>query len=481
MGRGIAELAARSGLAVSLHDAIPGAAAKAIATIGEALQRDAEKGRLTHDQAATIQAAVREGSLDTVAASDLVIEAIVENLDAKRALFREIAATARRDAILATNTSSLSVAAIAEAVPDPSRFAGLHFFNPPTRMRIVEIVRAPGTAPATVAKLEVVAARLGQRAFIVGDTPGFLVNHIGRGYSGEALRMLDEGIAPPQTLDRIARGALHFRMGPFELLDLTGIDITAAVTEQVWRGFGEEPRFRLAPIAKARVAAGLLGRKSSRGFYQYDASGKPLTLPELPPDAAPAKLRLAGVPDDLRETLGALLPSGLATDDLSAAAVVLPIGTSVTAKAEHLDLDPKRAVGIDPLFTGLVTLAPTDRTDPALLAAAAASYAAGGREVAIVRDGPGMPAQRIATMMVLIACDAVARGIGTPADIDDAAKRALGYPLGPLELGDAVGPLRVTEIAAGLFDLTGDPRWRPSHWLIERVRTGRRLADASQN
>jgi 3-hydroxybutyryl-CoA dehydrogenase len=477
MGRGIAELAARNGFAVRLHDAVDGAVSGAVAAIDANLARDVEKGRLDAAAAEAILSRILPSSLDDVAGADLVIEAIAEDLGAKQALFREIGRLARPEAILATNTSSLSVARIGEAVRDPGRFAGLHFFNPPTRMRVVEIVRGPRTREATVLALQAVAARLGQRAFLVPDTPGFLVNHIGRGYAGEALRLLDEGIATPEDIDRIARGALGFRMGPFELLDLTGLDVSAEVTRQIWRGFGEEPRFRLAPVAERRVAAGLLGRKSGRGFYEYGADGKPRMTPPLKAaaEAAPSAVRLVGLADDLRARICRLFPPKLVTDDPDAIALVGPIGTSVAAEARRLGLDPACTAGIDPLFTGIATVA---APDPAVAGAVAAALRAAGCQAVVAKDGPGLPAQRIAAMIVLIACDAVDRGIAAPADIDEAARLALAYPRGPLELGDAIAPARVAAIAAGLHALTGDARWRPSAWLDARVTAGRPLAQS---
>jgi 3-hydroxybutyryl-CoA dehydrogenase len=295
MGRGIAELAARQGFTARLNDVRDGAAGAALASIAGALDRDVEKGRLARADADAIRARIAAASLPDTARCDLVVEAIVEDLSAKQALLAAIEAEAAPDAILATNTSSLSVARIGENLRDPGRFAGLHFFNPPTRMRVVEIVRGPATADGTIAALRTAARRLGQRAFLVGDTPGFLVNHLGRGYVGEALRILDEGAAIPAELDAIARNALGFRMGPCELLDLTGLDVSAEVTRQVWHGFDEEPRFRLAPIAEARVAAGLLGRKSGRGFYEYGPDGRVLTA-AAPIATAAAVPDLATVP-----------------------------------------------------------------------------------------------------------------------------------------------------------------------------------------
>jgi 3-hydroxybutyryl-CoA dehydrogenase len=477
LGRGIAELAARAGYAVTLHDAIAGAAEKALKTIDETLKRDVEKGRLAADQAEAILNNIAATGLDGIAPADLVIEAIVEKLEAKQALFRAIEHLAGPQTILATNTSSLSVAAIAEALADPARFAGLHFFNPPTRMRIVEIVRGAATSEATVAALRTIAAKLGQRAFLVPDTPGFLVNHIGRGYTGEALRMLDEGIATPAILDRIAREALHFKMGPFELLDLTGLDISAEVTEQVWKGFGEEPRFRLAPIGRSRVAAGLLGRKSGKGFYTYGSDGKPMAEAARTGAAEPVKVRLADMTPEARKTISALLPASVMTD-VAAVALVAPAGTSVAAEAARLDLDPQSTIGIDPLFTDLVTLAAPAGTNPAVAEGVAASLRAGGRDAVIVQDGPGMPAQRIVAMMTLIAGDAVARNIGTPEDVDAAAKLALAYPQGPLERADTIGAARIAAIAAGLHALTGDARWRPSEFMSNRITAGRKLAES---
>lgn len=469
MGRGIAELAAREGFAVRLHDARDGGAEAAIAAIEEALRRDVAKGRIDAADAESIRSHLAPATLAETARADLVIEAIVEDLAAKQALFAAIEASARPETVIATNTSSLSVAALARDLRDPGRFAGLHFFNPPTRMRIVEIVRGPATRDATLAALHSLAERLGQHAVLVGDTPGFLVNHLGRGYVGESLRILDEGVATPAALDAIAKGALGFRMGPCELLDLVGLDVSAEVTRQLWRGFDEEPRFRLAPIAEARVAAGLLGRKSGRGFYDYGPDGRSVTPPPEDRGAAPLPVRLVGMAEAVAADVARLFPAALLADDPAAVPVVAPIGTDVASEACRHGLDPATTVGIDPVFTGVVTVAATDE---ARAAGVAAAIRATGREAIAVRDGGGMPAQRIAAMIVLVAAEAARHGIAGPADIDAAARLALAYPRGPLELGDRVGPARIAVIAAGFHALTGDARWRPSPWLDARILEG---------
>ncbi|MCB1499066.1 MAG: 3-hydroxyacyl-CoA dehydrogenase [Bauldia sp.] len=476
MGAGIAELAAREGCPVRLCDASPEALGRALAATRDRLRRDVEKGRLEAAAADAAMARLAPASLAEVAAADVVIEAIVEDLAAKRALFRALEAEAGPGTVLATNTSSLSVSAIAEVLEQPGRLAGLHFFNPPTRMRVVEIVRGAATSDATIAALAELARRLGQHVLHVGDTPGFLVNHLGRGYTGEALRILDEGAATPGAVDAIARGALGFRMGPFELLDLTGLDVSAEVTRQVWQGFGEEPRFRPAPIAGRRVAEGLLGRKTGRGFYAYGADGKIVPEQHQHLDAAPVPVRLLDIAPDRAPDVAGLFPAALLGDDPAAVAVVGPIGTDVATEARRLGLDPLRVVGVDPVFTGLATIA---GVDPALTAGVAASVRSAGREAVIVRDGGGMPAQRIAAMIVLVAADAAGRGLAAPADIDAATRLALSYPRGPLALGDAVGPARIAAIARSFLALTGDPRWRPSAWLDGRIAAGKTLAESS--
>jgi len=476
MGSGIAELAARQGCTVRLHDSRAETLEHAVSAIGARLGRDVDKGRLEAAEADAARARLAPASLAEVAVADIVIEAIVEDLAAKQALLRTIEAVARPDAILATNTSSLSVSGIAEVLDRPGRFAGLHFFNPPTRMRVVEIVRGVATTDATLAALAAFAVTLGQHALHVGDTPGFLVNRLGRGYTGEALRILDEGAATPEAIDAIARGALGFRMGPFELLDLTGLDVSAEVTRQVWKGFDEEPRFRPAPIVERRVAAGLLGRKTGRGFYRYGPDGKVVLEPPWPADAEPVPVRLIGIPADLAGGAAAMFPPALLTKDPSAVPVVGPVGTDVATEARRLGLDPARTVGIDPVFTGVATVAGSDL---GLTGGVAASIRATGRDAVVVGAGAGQPAQRIAVLVVLIACDVASGGIAAPSDIDAATRLALSYPRGPLALGDAVGAARIAAMARGFHALTGDPRWRPSAWLDARVAAGETLADSS--
>src|SRR3989442_659270 len=291
MGRGIAQIAAQAGIRALLHDSRPGAAREAKDSISAQLARLAEKGRLERDAVARAQAnLVIADSREALASCPIVIEAIVEDLEAKRELFRSLEDVVSADCLMASNTSSFSITAIAAACKRPERIAGFHFFNPVPLMKVVEVVDGLLTAPWVGEALAALALRCGHEPVRAKDTPGFIVNHAGRGYGTEALRILGEGIAEFHEVDRILRDCAGFRLGPFELLDLTGLDVSHPVMESIYRQYYEEPRFRPSPLTGQRLNAGLLGRKSGRGFYRHE-NGRQEEIPELPAPAA----RPAGV------------------------------------------------------------------------------------------------------------------------------------------------------------------------------------------
>jgi 3-hydroxybutyryl-CoA dehydrogenase len=270
MGRGIAQIAAQAGFDVALFDVKPGAAAEGKRAIGATLATLAAKQKLSAEDAARATARISVvDELGELSRVDLVIEAIVERLDAKQALFAALEAIVGRACILATNTSSLSVTAIAAACANPERVAGLHFFSPVPLMKLVEVIGGLMTAPQVVERLLAFGAALGHTPVSARDTPGFIVNHAGRGYGTEALRILGEGIADVATIDRVLTDGAGFRMGPFALFDLTGLDVSQPVMESIYHQYYEEPRFRPSPLGAQRLAAGVLGRKSGRGFYDY--------------------------------------------------------------------------------------------------------------------------------------------------------------------------------------------------------------------
>ena len=280
MGRGIAQLFASAGLPVRLYDSNPQTVEQALAFNRELLERAVAKGKLSPEAlAATMQRLLPTHSLDELADCDLLIEAIIEDLGAKQALLAELEKRVAPDAVLASNTSSLSITRIAARCRHPERVAGFHFFNPVTLMRIVEVVHGQRTDESVVRRLSRLAEQAGHFPAVSPDSPGFIVNHAGRAFSTEALRILGEGIASPAQIDRILRDGVGFRMGPFELLDLTGLDVSHAVMESLYQQFYQDPRYTPSPLAAQRVAGGLLGRKSGEGFYRY-RDGQPCVKPK---------------------------------------------------------------------------------------------------------------------------------------------------------------------------------------------------------
>src|SRR5919206_1182241 len=266
MGRGIAQVLAQCGVRTLIYDAQPGAAQRGLDSIAQALARLAEKGRVADPQAITSRLEVVPG-LEAFAPCHVVVEAIVEDLAAKRTLFSELEAIVGAECILASNTSSLSVTAMAAACKRPGRVAGYHFFNPVPVMKIVEVVDGVLTEPWVTDGLTALAQRFGHTPVRCKDTPGFVVNHAGRAFVPESLRILSEGIADPATIDRILVEAAGFRIGPFGLMDLVGLDVSHAVMKSMYQQYFEEPKYRPSFTAEPRVAAGLHGRKTGRGWY----------------------------------------------------------------------------------------------------------------------------------------------------------------------------------------------------------------------
>lgn len=282
MGAGIAQVAAIRGHHVVLADALPAAQQRAIDGIRASLEREVSKGRRTQPDADAIvsrislASGVTEAGLATFAECGLVIEAIVEDLSIKRTLFRALEAVVRDDAILATNTSSLSIAAIGGGCQRAERLVGVHFFNPAPIMPLVEIIPSIATAPDIADAARALMHAWGKTTVVASDTPGFIVNRVARPFYGEAMRMLEEGMADIATIDWAMRELGGFRMGPFELTDFIGHDVNFAVTRSVFDATFNDPRYRPSISQQRLVEAGLLGRKSGRGFYSYaDGAPKP--------------------------------------------------------------------------------------------------------------------------------------------------------------------------------------------------------------
>lgn len=483
MGRGIAQIAAQSGSVVHLMDAQAGAAEKAREAICTQWDRLVEKGRLdaalaTHHKARLLVVS----TLADLAGCDLVIEAIVERLDVKKALFAELESIVSAQAVLASNTSSLSVTAIAATLKHPERFAGYHFFNPVPLMKVVEVIAGLKTSPDVCSSLIQYARQMGHMPVQAQDTPGFIVNHAGRGYGTEALRIVSEGIADFATIDRILRDQAGFKLGPFELMDLTALDVSHPVMESIYHQYYEEDRYRPSVITAQRLAGGILGRKTGEGFYRYEggAAQIPAEPPvpdvvEIPPVwVSPRSARRSELLQ-LLKNLGAQIETGQSPSP-QALTLVAPLGFDITTVAVVERLDPARTVGIDMLIDDAATKRRVLATNPATRSdmrdAAHALFARDGKAVSVIRDSGGFVTQRVVATIVNIASDICQQGICSPKDLETAVTLGLGYPMGPLAMGDRYGPTNVLEVLFNMQTVYGDQRYRPSPWLRRRGAIG---------
>jgi 3-hydroxybutyryl-CoA dehydrogenase len=483
MGRGIAQIAAQAGSQVCLFDAGEGAAQKAAAALADTWDKLVAKGKLTEQAAAQLKSRLQVVTeLKQLAPCQMVVEAVVERLDVKRQIFGDLESIVGPDAVLATNTSSLSVTAIAAQLKRPQRFAGYHFFNPVPLMRVVEVIAGLKTDLAVCEQLSAYARAMGHTPVLAQDTPGFIVNHAGRGYGTEALRVVGENVADFATIDRILKDQMGFRLGPFELMDLTALDVSHPVMESIYHQYFEEARYRPSVITAQRLAGGVVGKKVGEGFYKY-ADGVAQMPPEpavpqmteLPPVWVPAKAARRPELYQLLKDLGARIETGQQPSE-QALILVAPLGMDVTTIAAVERLDATRTVGIDMMLEDAATkrrvLATNPATRPDMRDAAHALFAKDGKAVSVVRDSGGFVTQRVVATIVNIAADICQQAICSPKDLETAVTLGLGYPMGPLAMGNRVGPTNVLEILFNLQTVYGDPRYRPSPWLRRRGALG---------
>jgi 3-hydroxybutyryl-CoA dehydrogenase len=478
MGMGIAQIAAQAGVSVKVFDLREGGAAAGCKKLGETLAKLQERGKLNAEQVAAATALVSPAaSLDEFAGCDVVVEAIIEDLQAKQKLFAQLETIVSEQCILASNTSSLSVTAIAAGLKRPERVAGFHFFNPVPVMKVVEIVDGLLTDSAVSDQLLALGQAMGHTAVRAKDTPGFIVNHAGRGFTTEALRVVQEGICEFHDADRILREVAGFIIGPFELMDITALDVSHPVMESIYRQYYEEPRFRPNPLTRQMLSAGIVGRKVGRGFYRYEG-GQKQGIPEgAAPTTLPASVWLApDVPaalSELVQNLGVPVDTG-ASPRAESLIVVAPIGDDATTCALRLKLDPTRTVGVETLFAldKRRVVMTTPATTPAWRDAAHALFSADGKPVSVIRDSAGLVAQRVVATIVNIACDIAQQRIATPVDIDRAVSLGLNYPFPPLAWGDRIGAATVLTILDRMQAFYGDARYRASPWLKRRAMLG---------
>ena len=440
MGAGIAESAALAGLSAIMVDVQDAALARGRETIEKDLERRVIRGRLSEDQRDEVLGRISAAtSLEACAGVQLVIEAIVENLEIKQKVFSDLEGIVHGDAVLATNTSSLSVARIASATEHPERVVGMHFFNPVPAMRLVEVVAGPATDPSSIHKAMEVTEQLGKTAIEVSDTPGFVVNRVARPFYLEALRLVEVG-GDPEQVDAAIRGA-GFRMGPLQLADLIGMDINLAVSESLYERSYYQPRFRPSPLQRFMVEAGLLGRKTGQGFYKYDGSSSAADEEELPQSATPGGMTVVG-DSELARALGTE-PNGEGLKILALKDETGLAGSGVEVGARRLTPD-----------SPVVEL--VGDVDPEIRDRVEATVRAAGLTPAWTPDLPGGAALRTVAALVNEAFFTLEERVASASDIDRAMQLGANYPKGPLAWADELGLARILRVLDALREMHGD-------------------------
>ena len=474
MGRGIAQLAVSAGHDVTLVD--PDADQLAVAH-REILSRLLRKHPGAEDMLShrlTLAATMADASVrpDTV-----VIEAVVENLDVKRAVFNQALEHFGPDTILATNTSSLSITEIAAGTRMPARVVGMHFFNPVPVMQLVEVVSGVQTDAYVADSISMLATTWGKSVTRVRSAPGFIVNRVARPFYGEALKLLEEGAASEVTIDAVLRLAGQFRMGPFELIDLIGNDVNFTVTKTVWKAYHYDPRFAPSLIQQELVAAGRLGRKTGHGFYRYDGTeNRPAPEPARSDADAPTEVGLHGKCAQLEELLDRAHvdicgrgPAGTAGADIPRIGTVIVTRGKTAGEESALRGVPVLVLDrcLDPKTTAALAFSSTSRRLTDTVVALLKRAGIDGFEIA---DTPGLIVARIVAMLANEAHQTVLNGVAAPEDIDTAMELGTNYPLGPLRWCDRWSPAIVAGILDNLWSEYRDPRYRTSPRLRAAAR-----------
>jgi 3-hydroxybutyryl-CoA dehydrogenase len=476
MGMGIAQVAAQAGHAVSVYDTRPDAAAAAKQKLADSLAALVAKGKLQADVVQALLARITPvAQLSDAAHVALAVEAIVENLAIKRSLFQELEGLVGEQCILATNTSSLSVTAIANGLKHPARMVGMHFFNPVPLMKLVEVVSGLQTDAGVASAIFDLAQSWGKTAVYARSTPGFIVNRIARPFYAETLALLQEQAAQPAQLDALLRGA-GFRMGPCELMDLIGHDTNFSVTQSVFEANFFDRRFTPSLVQRELVDGGLLGRKSGQGFYTYPEGAPALaavSTAALPANAQWLVHGSGAVADTLAATVAQHLngkPASRATSSdwvgVEVAGLQLRQTDGRCAWQVAQDAGVKNVAVFDELPTvagGALAFATVGCTDAAELAASVLQTL--GYTPVTIADVPGLVVARTLAMLVNEAADTVLQGVCTPEGANAAMKLGVNYPAGPFEWLARMGRTRLVAVLEALDACYRGERYRASPWL----------------
>lgn len=457
MGAGIAEVAAAAGQQVLLHDICADALSRAIAALRQRLEARVARGRLSvTDCEGMLARIVPVPDLAALAAADLVVEAAAENLEIKKMLFSQLGELCPPQTLLTSNTSSISITAIAAGVKHPERVAGVHFFNPAPVMKLVEVVSGMATSTEVVEQLCQCVTRWGKQPVRCQSTPGFIVNRVARPFYAEAWRALEEQVAPPEAIDAALREAGGFPMGPLALTDLIGQDVNFAVTCSVFNAFWQERRFLPSLLQQELVLAGRLGKKSGHGVYRWP-DGAPAVALTPAADSALAASQVKQKCDVVTHSVWTEL------DD-----VVLAVTTGETAQAMSTRLQ-RPVVLMDHSEGDLVVITAAAGNRPNETQKAVHHLQQQGKRVLMVTDYPGLLVWRTVAMLVNEALDALQKGVASEADINTAMRLGVNYPRGPLRWGEQLGWQRVLQLLENLQRHYGEERYRPCSLLRQRA------------
>ncbi len=502
MGAGIAQLACQSGARTLLHDPDGQALDRGLTSIRDHLERGVTRGRWSREEASDaserLTAAAR---LEDLAGCELVIEAAPERLEVKRDLFERLSSVVGDHCVLATNTSSLLVTALAGAAAHPERVVGMHFFNPPVLMALLEVVAGVESSDRALAVARSAGEAMGKHVIDAVDGPGFIVNRCNRPFGLEALALLTERVASIAEIDQACRLGGGFRMGPFELMDLVGVDVGLDVARSFYEQSFGEPRWRPSPITVKTVAAGRLGRKSGRGYYEYPRDGEH-RAPDPEPLSAGAgegvvviagEGALAMQICDAAERAGWQVASPGEAQELAPPALILEIALNgeepeaplqgapqavCVAAGSLAVLDPGgSAVGFHALppfsSTRLVELTRGPESAPSAISAAETFFESLGKRTLWVDDAPGLVLGRIVCQVVNEAAFALGEGLGSAEDIDAGMIHGLNYPRGILAWGDEIGLDHVLSVLEALSLERGEERYRVAPLLRRLAWSGR--------
>ncbi|MEX1216526.1 3-hydroxyacyl-CoA dehydrogenase [Saccharospirillum sp.] len=481
MGAGIAQVAAAAGHPVLLYDNRDGAAEAALTAMNTQLSQRVERGKITDEAKTQLLARMTPcQKLADLAQAALVIEAIVEDLAVKQSVFTSLETTCTPDTLFASNSSSLSITAIASKLNDPGRLAGMHFFNPAPVMKLCEVIAGLESRSHVIDTLLATARNWGKVAVRANNTPGFIVNRVARPYYTEAMKVYEEAGADIATLDALLKDAGQFPMGPFALTDLIGQDINLAVSQTVFASYYQDRRFEPSLVQQALVEGGLLGRKSGRGFYDYRDGAEPKYPLTITPGEPPKNMIVDGKPGLWQPLIERLSAAGITVQpgdpDKSAAmtceglSLKLTGGCTATTQARRSG-DPNTILfdlAFDYASTDRLALSPADGSNPEAMATAAALFAEAGIQCSHLDDSPGLIVMRTVVMLCNLAADAVHKGVCSAEDADNAMKAGTNYPAGPIEWGERLGLKTVIQVLNELEEHYQDGRYRVSPWLKRR-------------